>query len=134
MPSTPALDLLHDLCRAFADKDADAFLALFTTNPILLGSEDVVCSGRAELEATVRRYAASDVRFSFEWDRTEHRDLADTALALAIGTSTSASPEGEERHPYRMTVTAIRTRGDWRIAEMHGSTPHTGGAAERFSG
>lgn len=133
MPGVPALDLLHALCAAFAAKDRAALLDLFTSNPVFVGSEEVVCAGRDELTALVDRYTASDVRYAFEWDRTEHRDLADTAIALAVGTEVSTGPDGEERNPYRMTVTAIRTRGDWRIAAFHGSTPYTAGAARHFT-
>ena len=125
MPTTPALDLLTAFADAMAVKDAGAVGALFTTNPILVGSEDVVLVGREELDAFIARYATGDTTYRWEWDRTEHRDLADTAVALAVGTEVSTRADGEQRHPYRMTVVAIRTRGDWRIAQLHGSTPLT---------
>ena len=45
---------------------------------------------------------------------------------LAEGTETAAAGEGEEKHPYRMTMVCEKRAGRWLLVQVHGSSPHQG--------
>ena len=61
----------HDaFCRGFADRDVEAVLDEFGSSGTVMcvTSEDAVLHDREELELFLRRYAAGETTYSWEWD------------------------------------------------------------------
>ena len=117
----------HDaFCRGFAERDVEAVLAEFvlSSDVMCVTSEDAVLHDREEFELFLRRYAAGETTYSWEWHTRIVGGHADAAWLLAEGMETAADETGEVRNAYRMTLTFVRTGGGWSLAQVHGSSPH----------
>jgi SnoaL-like domain len=64
--------------------------------------------------------------YSWAWDRLEVFTAGAVAWLLAEGTETAATPAGEQKHPYRMTILCEKRDEQWLLLQVHGSSPHQG--------
>jgi uncharacterized protein (TIGR02246 family) len=118
--------VLDRFCAAFADRDADAVMRLVASEAdlVVITSEHLLLRGREELEVFLRRYQRGPTTYSWEWDRYDVSIAGPIAWILAQGTETEASGDRVDRQPYRMTMVLERDEGDWRVRQVHGSSPH----------
>ena len=119
--------MLDRFCAAFAAKDVDAVMGVFADSDdiAVVTSEEPLLRGREELRSFTERYAAGDTTYSWIWQRCEALVEGTVGWLLAEGTEMASTPDGEARHPYRMTM-VMRNAGDrWLIVQAHGSSPHS---------
>lgn len=129
--------VLHVFCDAFARRDVDAVVRLLVPREdvMVVTSEEAVLRNRAQLDAFLQTYAHGDTTYSWEWERDTVAVSGEMAWLLAEGMEIAASPSGEVRTPYRMTMLCQRDNGQWKLAQVHGSSPHhpLAGLASRVS-
>jgi len=120
------LDVLDRFCAGFAERDVEAILSLFAPDPgiAVITSEQPLLRGIDELKRFVERYAAGEVTYSWEWHWRHASGGGGVAWLLAEGTETAAGPDGEQSHPYRMTMVLRRAGERWLLLQVHGSSPH----------
>ena len=126
---TDRLDLigvLEEFCDAFRRRDIDAVadLLLPRDDVMVVTSEEAVLRNRVQFRRFLERYANGAATFSWDWQRTTVTVSDQVAWLLAEGTETAESDSGAVRTPYRMTMLCQRHDGRWRIAQVHGSSPH----------
>jgi uncharacterized protein (TIGR02246 family) len=123
---TELLEVLERFCSGFADRDAEAVMALFAPDPdvVVVTSEESLLRGPEELRRFLDGYVDGPTTYSWEW---EHHDVStggSVAWLLAEGTETAASGDRVEKHPYRMTMVLERRDDRWLLRQAHGSSPH----------
>lgn len=117
MASTPTIEhLLDQWITAFNDHDLDRHMFLYSEDATLFGSVDALKVGREAIRTyfgerpsgvRVKSYPMPNVR-------TIAPDVAVTAGHVEFA-------DGDAVSPYRMTWVLVRTNGDWRITQHHGS-------------
>lgn len=117
MAETPTIEsLLAEWIDAFNAHDLDRHIVLYTEDAILFGSVDPLQSGRSAIRSYfggrgpkvhVKSYPEPVVRMLFD-------DVAVTASHVDFA-------DGDEPMPYRVTWTLVRRKGNWKIAQHHGS-------------
>ena len=115
--------LLDQLNAAAAARDADAALALFTEDAVLLGSGDVDNPvGQDELREFLARYF--DRPYTVAWHGSDLTvgDAAEVLWFLLIG-ELVCTGEAEERLPYRLSGVLVPGADGYRLAQFHGSRP-----------
>jgi uncharacterized protein (TIGR02246 family) len=122
------LELLERFCSRFAAGDADGVMQLFApdTDVVMVTSGESLLRGPDEVRAFLHRYARGTARYSWAWDRREVSAAGAVGWLLAEGTETVAVEEGEEQHPYRMSMVCEKRYGSWLLVQGHGSSPHAG--------
>jgi uncharacterized protein (TIGR02246 family) len=122
------LEILERFCSRFAARDADGVMRLFARDAdvVMVTSEESLLRGPDEVSAFLHRYAQGTTRYSWTWDRCDVSAAGVVGWLLAEGTETAAGDEGEERHPYRMSMVCERRDGRWLLVQAHGSSPHQG--------
>lgn len=120
------LDLLECFCSRFAARDVDGVMQLFAPDAdvAVVTSGESLLRGPDELRVFLRRYAQGATRYSWAWDRREVSASGAVGWLLAEGAETVASEEGEEQHPYRMSLVCEKRNGRWLLVQGHGSSPH----------
>lgn len=114
----------HPFSRAYAERDADAFLALYSTDLIRAGgpAKEILdypefADGMREWFATLaERGSAVSIEFRF------HERLVGDSVASERGVfrMTSTRPDGDSRVFYgRFHTFARKTEGRWRIVADH---------------
>lgn len=126
---TDRLDLigvLDDFCDAFRRRDIAtvAGLLLARDEVMVVTSEEAVLRNRAEFDAFLERYANGATTYSWDWQGTDVAVSEQVAWLLAEGVETAESDSGTVSTPYRMTMLCQLQEGRWKIALMHGSSPH----------
>jgi uncharacterized protein (TIGR02246 family) len=122
------LELLERFCSRFAAGDADGVMQLFAPDAdiAMVTSGDSLVRGPGELRAFLHRYAQGTARYSWAWDRRDVSAAGAVGWLLAEGAETAAMDEGEEQHPYRMSMVCEKRDGHWLLMQGHGSSPHEG--------
>jgi uncharacterized protein (TIGR02246 family) len=120
------LEILERFCSGFAGRDADGVVQLFAADAdvVMVTSEESLLRGPEEVRAFLRRYARGTIRYSWTWDRRDVSAAGAVGWLLAEGTETAAAEEGEEEHPYRMSMVCERRNGRWLLVQVNGSSPH----------
>ena len=118
--------VLDKFCSVFRDRDVDAVSDLFLPRAdVRVGtSEEAVLRDRAQFDAFLTRYIRGATTYSWEWERTTVAVSESVAWLLAEGIESAESGGRIVRAPYRMTMLCQRQDGRWKIAQVHGSTPH----------
>ncbi len=119
---------LESFCSAFEARDPEAVTRLFAPDPdiVVVTSEEALLRGPDELRAFLRAYVRGPTTYSWTWDSREVSSAGAVAWLLAEGTETAATEDGEENHPYRMTLVCERRDDRWLLVQIHGSSPHPG--------
>ena len=129
-PATEAALLaIHDsFCAGFAERDAGRIGRLFAQDDdiAMVTSEDALLRGIEEIGAFLERYARGPTTYSWRWERRDASAAGSVGWLLAQGTETAASDDGQHTSPYRMTLLCEQREGDWRLLQVHGSSPHEG--------
>lgn len=122
------LEVLERFCSRFAAQDADGVMELFAPDAdvVVVTSAESILRGADELRVFLDRYARGTTRYSWAWDRCDVSVAGAVGWLLAEGTETAASEEGEERHPYRMSLVCEKRGDRWLLVQGHGSSPHQG--------
>ena len=117
MTATPTVESLHaQWVEAFNSHDLDKHMELYAEDAILFGSVDELQDGRD----TIRKYfdgRGPGVRvksYPMPKVRQVTGDVAVTAGHVDFA-------DGDQPSPYRMTWVLVRSGGNWRIAQHHGS-------------
>ena len=120
------IGVLEEFCDAFRRRDIDAVadLLLPRDDVMVVTSEEPVLRNRAQFDAFLERYAKGAATYSWDWQRTTVAVSEQVAWLLAEGIETAESDLGAVRTPYRMTMLCRRHDGRWKIAQVHGSSPH----------
>jgi len=120
------IGVLEEFCGAFARRDvmAVARLLLPREDVMVVTSEDAVLRSRTQLDAFLQTYANGATTYSWQWDRATVAVSGEVAWLLAEGFETAEGPSGMVRTPYRMTLLCQRHNGQWKIGQVHGSSPH----------
>ncbi|MDT7546101.1 MAG: hypothetical protein QOE99_2211 [Actinomycetota bacterium] len=120
--------MLESFCSAFQARDAEAVMRLFAPDPdlVVVTSEESLLRGPHELQTFLRAYEQGPATYSWIWDRLEVSTADAVAWLLAEGTETAATQDGEQEHPYRMTIVCERRDEQWLLVQMHGSSPQHG--------
>jgi uncharacterized protein (TIGR02246 family) len=120
--------MLDRFCSAFQARDAEAVMGLFAQDPevVVVTSEEALLRGPDELQDFLRTYVQGPTIYSWTWDRLEVSTADVVAWLLAEGTETAATQDGEQKHPYRMTMVCEKHDGRWLLVQVHGSSPHHG--------
>ena len=123
---TELIEILESFCSAFADRDADAAMRLFAPDAdlVVVTSEAPLLRGPSELRSFLDRYGEGPITYSWIWDRHDVSVAGPVAWLLAEGTETAATGDGQEQHPYRMTMVIERREDRWLLVHVHGSSPH----------
>ena len=122
------LELLERFCSRFAAQDADGVMQLLAPDAdiVVVTSADTILHGPDELRAFLEHYAQGTTRYSWAWDSRAVSAAGAVGWLLAEGTETAASDEGEEHHPYRMSLVCEKRDGRWLLVQGHGSSPQHG--------
>ena len=122
------LEILERFCSGFAARDADGVMQLFAPDAdvVMVTSEESLLRGPDEVRAFLHRYAQGTTSYSWAWDRPDLSAAGAVGWLLAEGTETAAAEEGEEQHPYRMSMVCEKRDGRWLLVQVHGSSPHQG--------
>jgi ketosteroid isomerase-like protein len=125
-PPADVIDVLGAFCDALARRDVNAVVGLLVPGEdvVVVTSEDAVLRDRAQFEAFLKRYANGPTTYTWDWERSTVAVSGQVAWLLAEGVETATSPAGETRTPYRMTMLCQQHHGHWKIAQVHGSSPH----------
>lgn len=120
MTETPTIESLIDQwVDAFNAHDLDRHMALYRPDAMLFGAVDALQEGREAIRSyfanrgpgvRVKSYPPPVVRQTGE-------DHAVTAGHVEFA-------DGDQPMPYRLTWGLVRTDGNWRIAQHHGSPRH----------
>ena len=117
MTATPTIEsLLAQWIDAFNDHDLDRHMKLYTEDATLFGSVDELQNGRD----AIRRYFGKrppGIRVK-AYPMPQVRHIAEN-VAVTAGHVDFA--DGEVLSPYRMTWVLVRSDGNWRITQHHGS-------------
>lgn len=122
------LEFLDRFCSRFAAGDAEGLMQLVAPDAdvAIVTSGEPLLRGPDELTAFLRRYAQGASRYSWAWDVVTVSAAGAVGWLLAEGTETVAMDEGEEQHPYRMSMVCEKRDGRWLLVQGHGSSPHEG--------
>ena len=93
---------------------------------VMITSEEALLRGPDEVRAFLQRYADGNATYSWSWDRHDVSAAGAVGWLLAEGTETAAADDGEETHPYRMSMVCEERGGRWLLLQAHGSSPHPG--------
>lgn len=120
------IGVLEEFCDAFRRRDIDAVAdLLFPRDDVMVvTSEEAVLRNRAQFDAFLERYANGATTYSWDWQWTDVAVSNQVAWLLAEGFEVAESKSGGVRTPYRMTMLCQRHDGRWKIAQVHGSSPH----------
>ena len=120
--------MLDSFCSAFQARDAEAVMGLFATDPdvAVVTSEESLLRGPDELQDFLRAYVQGPTTYSWTWDRLQVSTADAVAWLLAEGTETAATQDGEQKHPYRMTMVCEKHDERWLLVQVHGSSSHHG--------
>lgn len=120
--------MLESFCSAFQARDAEAVMRLFAPDPdvVVVTSEQSLLRGPDELQAFLRAYVDGPATYSWIWDRREVSTADAVAWLMAEGTETAATQDGEQKHPYRMTIVCEKRDEQWLLVQVHGSSPQHG--------
>lgn len=120
------IDVLDAFCDALARHDVGAVVGLLVPGDdvMVVTSEEAVLRDRSQFQAFLERYATGATTYSWKWERSTVAVSGEVAWLLAEGVETATSPTGETRTPYRMTMLCQRHHGHWKLAQVHGSSPH----------
>ncbi len=117
MAATPTIEqFISEWVAAFNAHDLDRHMALYRPDAMLFGAVDDLQDGRE----AVRSYFAArgkDVRVA-SFPPPKVRCIGDD-VAVTAGHVDFA--DGDEPMPYRLSWTLVREKGDWKIAQHHGS-------------
>ena len=102
--------------RAFAARDIDAIVSLYSEDALLFGSTPDLFLGREGVRAYFAGLRA-DVALDDFPRQDVHRSGPDTIIAAGYWRFFF----GGEARPYRLTWTIVRSDGEWRIAAHHAS-------------
>ena len=118
--------VLDRFCSGFADRDTDAVIRVCTPDPdlVVITSEDSVLRGPVELRRFLDRYVNGPTTYSWNWARHDVSIAEPVAWLLAEGTESVATADGQEQHPYRMTMVLEHCEDRWMVRQVHGSLPH----------
>lgn len=117
MAGTPTIDsLIAQWVEAFNDHDLDRHMALYTADALLFGSVDALQDGREAIRSYFANRPAGARVVSYPPPRI--RELANGS---AVTSGHVVFTDGQQLMPYRLSWTLVRTGGDWRIAQHHGS-------------
>ena len=122
------LEILERFCAGFAARDADGVMQLFAPDAdvVMVTSEESLLRGPDEVRAFLHRYAQGTTSYSWTWDRRDLSAAGAVGWLLAEGTEAAVAEEGEEQHPYRMSMVCEKRDGRWLLVQVHGSSPHQG--------
>ena len=122
------LEILERFCSGFAARDAGGVMQLFAPDAdvVMITSEESLLRGPDEVRAFLHRYAQGTASYSWTWDRRDLSAAGAVGWLLAEGTETAAAEDGEEQHPYRMSMVCEKRDGRWFLVQVHGSSPHQG--------
>lgn len=126
---TPAeLDaVLTALSRAFARRDLEAMLALFSRRPdtTYAGSESgEVATGAERLRALFSALLGREEAYSFEFQASLQVPVGDAVGVLAEGLGKATGPDGSvEVFAYRLTGILVPEEGNWTWLLLNGSEP-----------
>jgi len=118
---TPSIEsLLEQWIAAFNSRDLDAHMALYEKDAVLFGSVDELQIGRDRIRTyfSGRGPGVRVVAYPMPRVAMVTPDVASTAGHVEF-------VDGDTPMPYRMTWLLVRSGGNWRIAQHHGS-PRTG--------
>ena len=117
MPDTPTVESLHaQWLEAFNSHDLDRHMELYTEDAMLFGSVDELQDGRNAIRNYFGRRPAGIRVKSYPMPQVRR-----VAADVAITAGHVDFVNGDELSPYRMTWVLVRSGGDWRIAQHHGS-------------
>ena len=116
--------LFDHLLKAWNDRDAHAFAALYEENGSQVGFDGSQVNGSAEIEANLREIFASHMTATYVAIVREVRFLNDeTALLRAVaGMLPRGSREINPATNAIQSLVAVRRNGNWKIALFH-NTP-----------
>jgi uncharacterized protein (TIGR02246 family) len=122
------LEFLERFCTGFAARDPDGVMQLFAPDAdvVIVTSEESLLRGPDEVRAFLHRYAQGTTRYSWTWDRRDVSAAGAVGWLLAEGMESVARGDGEEKHPYRMSMVCEKRDGRWLLVQVHGSSPHQG--------
>lgn len=108
--------LLAEWIAAFNSHDLDRHMACYTPEATLFGAVDELQVGRQAVRAYFagRGPGVRVVRYDMPLVRHVAPDVVSTAGHVDFA-------DGDQPMPYRMTWLLVRTDGNWRIAQHHGS-------------
>lgn len=118
--------LLEEAWRRYEQKDVDAFMDLWTSDPDLVAigtGGDEIRLGPEELRHGIQRdfVQAENLGHTIEWLRISA--AGNTAWSAAHITLTATVNENDVTLPCRMTNVYERRGETWRIAQLHLSLP-----------
>jgi ketosteroid isomerase-like protein len=93
---------------------------------VMVTSGEPLLRGPDEVRAFLDRYARGTTRHSWTRDRRDVSASGAVGWLLAEGTETAVAEEGEEQHPYRMSMVCEKRDGRWLLIQGHGSSPLEG--------
>jgi uncharacterized protein (TIGR02246 family) len=122
---TALIELLERFCSRFAASDVDGVMELFAPDAdvVVVTSGESLLRSPGELRVFLRRYAQGTTRYSWTWDSRDVSAAGAVGWLLAEGKETVTSEEGEEQHPYRMSLVCEKRDGRWLLMQGHGSSP-----------
>jgi uncharacterized protein (TIGR02246 family) len=120
------LEMLERFCSGFAARDAEGVMQLFVPDAdiVMVTSEESLLRGPDEVRAFLQRYVHGPATYSWTWDRCDVFAAGGVGWLLAEGTETAVTEDGEEKHPYRMSMVCEKRDGRWLLLQVHGSSPH----------
>jgi uncharacterized protein (TIGR02246 family) len=107
---------LAEWVAAFNSHDLDRHMALYMENAMLFGSVDELQAGRAAIRTYFGRRGPHVRVKSYPMPKVM---MLGENTALTAGHVDFA--DGDQPMPYRMTWTLVKHKGQWRIAQHHGS-------------
>lgn len=117
MIATPTPEGLHAAwIAAFNAHDLDRHMQLYTEDAMLFGSVDQLHVGRDAVRAYFSRVPSSVLVRSYPMPTV--RQVAPEVLVTGGHVDFA---DGDKPNPYRMTWVLVRSDGNWRIAQHHGS-------------
>ena len=122
------LEILECFCSGFAARDAEVVMQLFAPDGdvVMVTSEESLLRGSEEVRAFLHSYAQGTTKYSWAWDRRDVFAAGAVGWLLAVGAETATAEEGEEQHPYRMSMVCEKRDDRWLLVQVHGSCPHEG--------
>jgi uncharacterized protein (TIGR02246 family) len=117
MATTPTVESLHAAwLEAFNSHDLDRHMALYLEDAMLFGAVDELQDGRNAIRGYFGRRPAGTRVKSYPMPLVRY-----VAADVAITAGHVDFADGDEPSPYRMTWVLVRSNGNWRIAQHHGS-------------
>ena len=94
---------------------------------LLIGSDaGEVARGRREVQAFFERIFASELSFSWEWDRLDVSQAGELAWFFAEGLVILTTAHEQRKAPYRISGVLERHGERWLWRQYHGSEPVAG--------